>query len=106
MPCFSSQIQQIANFTNILYGYASGWTSASLLVLKNDELSPLAGGSLNQDERSWVTSLFAISGVIGTIIYYVLADFAGRKLTLWSVAIPHLVSSPFVVHQITFESQL
>lgn len=84
-----------ANLPNILYGYASGWTSASLLVL-NSKDSPLAKGPLDQEERSWVTSLFAISGVIGTIIYYVLADFVGRKIPLWSVAIPHLVSWPFL----------
>lgn len=80
------------NLTNILYGFASGWTSSSLLVLESEDKSPLLDGALNQEERSWVTSLFAISGVFGTIIYYFIADFAGRKIPLWSVAIPHLVS--------------
>lgn len=80
------------NLTNILYGYASGWTSSSLLILESDELTPLIDGAMNQEQRSWVTSLFAISGVIGTIIYYFIADFIGRKLPLWSVAVPHSVS--------------
>lgn len=80
------------NLTNILYGYASGWTSSSLLILESDELTPLVDGAMDQEERSWVTSLFAISGVAGTIIYYFIADFIGRKLPLWSVAVPHGVS--------------
>lgn len=76
----------------ILYGFASGWTSSSLLVLESDETSPLKQGALDQEERSWVTSLFAISGVVGTLIYYLIADVAGRKFPLWSSAIPHAVS--------------
>lgn len=80
------------NLTNILYGYASGWTSSSLLILESDELTPLVDGAMDQEQRSWVTSLFAISGVAGTIIYYFIADFIGRKLPLWSVAVPHGVS--------------
>lgn len=76
----------------ILYGYASGWTSSSLLILESDETSPLVQGAMSQKERSWVTSLFAISGVAGTFIYYGIADIAGRKIPLWSVAIPNAVS--------------
>lgn len=48
---------------------------------------------MDQEQRSWVTSLFAISGVLGTIIYYFAADVAGRKIPLWSIAVPHGVSS-------------
>lgn len=80
------------NLTNILYGYASGWTSSSLLILESAENSPLVDGAMDQEQRSWVTSLFAISGVAGTIIYFFLADILGRKYSLWSVAIPHGVS--------------
>lgn len=47
---------------------------------------------MNQDERSWVTSLFAISGVVGTIFYYSIADILGRKFGLCSIAVPHGVS--------------
>ncbi|XP_055300883.1 facilitated trehalose transporter Tret1-like isoform X2 [Sitodiplosis mosellana] len=82
----------IVNLTTILYGYASGWTSSSLLILESDELTPLVDGAMNQEQRSWVTSLFAISGVVGTICYYFIADFLGRKLPLWSLAIPHGIS--------------
>lgn len=81
-----------ANLTNILYGYSSGWSSSSLLVLESNDTSPLIQGELNQEERSWVTSLFAISGVAGTVIYYLIANSAGRKIPLWSVGIPHIVS--------------
>ena len=80
------------NLINILYGYAAGWTSKSLLVLESDEDSPLVGGALDREQRSWVTSLFAISGVFGTILFYMIADITGRKIPLWSLAIPHAVS--------------
>lgn len=80
------------NLTSLLYGYASGWTSSSLLTLQSPHESPLVQGAMNQDERSWVTSLFAISGVLGTIIYYFIADVFGRKHPLLSVGIPHGVS--------------
>lgn len=83
----------IVNLLNVLYGYGSGWTSSSLLILESNENSPLVDGAMDQEERSWVTSLFAISGVAGTIVYYLLADIVGRKNSLWSVAIPHGVSS-------------
>lgn len=61
-------------------------------MLENNDTSPLIQGELNQEERSWVTSLFAISGVMGTVIYYLIADSIGRKIPLWSVGIPHIVS--------------
>lgn len=80
------------NLINILYGYAAGWTSSSLLVLETDETTPLVGGALDREQRSWVTSLFAISGVFGTLIFYFFADYAGLKIPLWSLAIPHTVS--------------
>lgn len=80
------------NFTNVLYGLAAGWTSSSFLILESMDTSPLAQGALNQEERSWVTSLFAISGVIGTLFYYSLADILGRRFGLCSIAIPHCVS--------------
>lgn len=81
------------NLINILYGYAAGWTSSSLLILESNENSPLAVGALDKDQSSWVASLFAISGVFGTIIFYMLADIAGRKFPLWLLAIPHAVSN-------------
>lgn len=86
--CFSLAV----NITMILYGYASGWTSSSLLILESEEKSPLVQGKMDQNERSWVTSLFAISGVAGTLIYYAIADTVGRKMPLWSVAVPNVVS--------------
>lgn len=85
-------VSSVVNLTSLLYGYASGWTSSSLLTLQSPHDSPLVQGALSQDERSWVTSLFAISGVFGTIIYYFIADVLGRKYPLLSIAIPHGVS--------------
>lgn len=84
-------IARSVNFINILYGFSAGWTSSSLLVLESDETSPLVGGALNREQRSWVTSLFAISGVFGTILFYLVADITGRRMPLWSLAIPHAV---------------
>lgn len=75
-----------------MYGLAAGWPSSSLLILESDETSPLHQGKLDKEGRSWVTSLFAISGVVGTIFYYWIADICGRKYTLLSMAIPHGVS--------------
>lgn len=95
------------NLTNILYGYAAGWTSSSFLLLENAKESPLIHGALNQDERSWVTSLFAISGVIGTLFYYVTSDYFGCKYSLLSSAVPHAVSHKlifsFFFHSFLFE---
>lgn len=83
----------IVNLINILYGYGAGWTSSSLLTLESNETSPLVGGAtLDREQRSWVTSLFAISGVFGTIIFFLIADITGRKIPLWLLAIPHAVS--------------
>lgn len=79
------------NLINILYGYAAGWTSSNLLILESST-SPLAGGALDREQSSWVASLFAISGVFGTIIFYFVADIIGRKIPLWFLAIPHAVS--------------
>lgn len=87
----SSDISITVNLTNILYGYAAGWTSYSFLILESPSESPLETGTLSQDERSWVTSLFAISGVLGTVIYYFCGDLLGRKISLCSIAVPHLV---------------
>lgn len=80
------------NLINILYGYAAGWTSSNLLILESNKISPLAGGALDREQSSWVASLFAISGVFGTIIFYLISDITGRKIPLWFLAIPHAVS--------------
>lgn len=85
------------NLLNLMYGLAAGWTSASLLILESEETSPLQYGALDEDERSWVTSLLSISGVFGTIIYYHVADFCGRKFSLMSMALPHAVSTNFII---------
>lgn len=53
-------------------------------------------GALDQEERSWVTSLFAISGVVGTLFYYSIADILGRKIGLCSIAFPHAVSTDVI----------
>lgn len=75
-----------------MYGFAAGWTSSSFLILESEATSPMNQGALDQTERSWVTSLFAISGVVGTLFYYSVADILGRKTGLCSIAIPHGVS--------------
>lgn len=86
--CFFSTV----NLLNLMYGLAAGWPSSSLLILESDDTSPLEQGALDKEERSWVTSLFAISGVFGTIFFYWISDIYGRKYTLMSMAIPHGVS--------------
>lgn len=82
----------LVNLSSVLYGYMVGWASSNILILSSDAETPLVDGAIDQEQGSWIASLFAISGVSGTIIFYLIADIIGRKLPLWSIALPHGVS--------------
>lgn len=84
------------NLLLICYGVQIGWPSPNLLLLASDE-SPI--GKITKDEASTIASIQCVGGLISNIfVGYISAKF-GRKIALFSMAVPTIVSKMgFLVH--------
>lgn len=69
-------------------GIVLGWTSTSLPYLVSEESSI----PVTEDEGSWITSLIAIGGLIGSLPAGKLADMIGRKKSLQFSCLFYLLS--------------
>lgn len=75
---------------SICYGIILGWTSPALYFLTSDK-SPLPSGPISMAQASWIASLLAIGGLIGTMFFGYVASKYGRKGPLLFISIPMIV---------------
>lgn len=78
------------------YGTVCGWPSAAFLVLQSVD-SPLETGVLSLAESSWVGSVMCIGGLIGNLVFGMLANRFGRKRSLVLAGLP-LIVLVFIYH--------
>lgn len=84
-------LQQTVNTCTFSYAISVGWT-ASVLIQYDSDNSPLPSGRVPLEQLAWVSSIFGIGGVIGTVFIGWFADVIGRKNSLIAMTVPQLVS--------------
>lgn len=77
----------------LILGQWIGWTTPVLGLLQSN-ISPV--GSLSNDQVSWLTSLYLIGGICGTVLWSPLADFTGRKMACFVASLPALAGWGFI----------
>ncbi|XP_030558999.1 facilitated trehalose transporter Tret1-like [Drosophila novamexicana] len=94
MSVFSARYrwQIIATMTvhimTLTHGIGVGWLAPSLPLL-GAELSPL-DRPISIEEASWVGSLIGLGALAGNIIFGLLVDRLGRKMSMYFLAIPNM----------------
>ncbi len=81
----------LVNILQIGLGAVLGWTSAGLLVLESED-SPLPSGPITVVEKSLVSALMFLGGVLGCIFFGWASNKYGRKYPLMGAAFPQLVN--------------
>lgn len=74
----------------LTHGIGVGWLAPSLPLL-GAELSPL-DRPISIEEASWVGSLIGLGALAGNIIFGLLVDRLGRKMSMYFLAIPNMVN--------------
>lgn len=72
-----------------LTGCAVGWLSPFLPYLKSSD-SHLTTGAITSEDASWIGSLLAVGGFVGTIAFGQITEKFGKKVALFLLVIPHL----------------
>lgn len=83
--CFKFLVNLIA----LSHGCAVGWLSPFLPYLKSPD-SHLSSGSITSEDASWIGSLLAVGGFVGTIAFGQFTEKFGKKIALFLLVIPHL----------------
>nr|AHF27419.1 putative sugar transporter 5 [Phaedon cochleariae] len=78
------------NIVNFVAGTVLTWSSPELDKLANDTETPFRY-PIDEDERSWISSLFPLGSIFGPFIFGYLADVIGRKNTLLTCGVPFVV---------------
>ncbi|XP_063700202.1 facilitated trehalose transporter Tret1-like [Culicoides brevitarsis] len=92
--------QYLASFCAIIMmlanGACCGWTSPSFPILQSDA-TPLHGGPLTNEQMSWIGALMSPGGLVGTILYGWMCDKFGRRISGFTITIPHIASWIFII---------
>ncbi|XP_055918558.1 facilitated trehalose transporter Tret1-like [Eupeodes corollae] len=70
------------------YGIGLGWLSPMLLLFQSED-SPLMF-KVTVEQVSWIGSLTSIGGMLGTILFGIILDLVGRKMSLYLLPLPHM----------------
>lgn len=90
--CFDLSIA--VNLTAFIFGIVIGFTGPNLELFKSEN-SPLASGSITNDEESWISSLAAFGAMGFTLVFGWLSEKFGRKTAILLIGIPQTVSDSF-----------
>lgn len=60
------------------------------LLISND--TPLPSGKMSVEEASWMTALLSVGAVISNIVFGFIVKKFGRKIPLFSLGIPMIIS--------------
>lgn len=82
-------IVQTANIIFMSHGCMNGWISPATPYLLSDE-SPLKTGPLTNEQLSWIGSMAALGGVIGTFTFGFIIVYFGCKRAMLFLTIPSI----------------
>lgn len=77
------------NLIALSHGCVVGWLSPFLPYLKSSN-SHLSTGAITSEDASWIGSLLAVGGFVGTIAFGQITEKFGKKIALFLLVIPHL----------------
>lgn len=78
----------VVNLSFCCYGLCAVWTSPTIpILMAADSFLPI-----NQFEASWIASLFIFGGIFGSTFIRLIADYIGRKWSLFISVITILVA--------------
>lgn len=80
-----------ANCAAVVYGITIGWASPSIPLLQSEN-SPLLSGPITEEDGSWINSIMCLGGLFGTFFFGWMADYFGRKWSLYLVALPKIAA--------------
>ncbi|XP_075224989.1 facilitated trehalose transporter Tret1-like [Lycorma delicatula] len=81
----------IANLAPFSIGVMTGWTSPMQPLLMSQN-PPVGSTPFTTDDISWVGSINAVGGVIGTLFWGKVSDKLGRKKTGYLTILPFIIS--------------
>ncbi|KAL7028651.1 hypothetical protein ACKWTF_005938 [Chironomus riparius] len=85
------------NLLTFSYGFTCGWLSGALIIFESPE-TPLDTGNLTIEEIGWIASSIAIGGFIANLFFGWLSERTGRKVALYVVVVPQMLSWIFVYY--------
>ncbi|XP_070495771.1 facilitated trehalose transporter Tret1-like [Chironomus tepperi] len=85
------------NLLTFSYGFTCGWLSGALIIFNSDE-TPLITKQLKTEEIGWIASAIAIGGFVANLFFGWLSERTGRKVALYVVVVPQLLSWIFVYY--------
>lgn len=85
------KIYSAVTIMSMLHGIGLGWLSPMLPKLQSPEETPF-DFVVNVDESSWIGAAICIGGVLGNLLFLLILDRFGRKMAIYGLAFPHMVS--------------
>jgi MFS family permease len=76
------------NLISLSHGCAVGWLSPFLPYLKSNN-SHLITGPITDEDASWIGSLIALGGFVGSITFGKVTEIFGKKIALFLLVFPH-----------------
>lgn len=91
--CFSCKSERflIVNIISLCHGFAVGWLSAAVPILKSED-TPLQSGPLTVGQTMWLGGVYPLGGFVGNCIFGLLVNYFGRITSMSLLALPNFVS--------------
>lgn len=89
--CFSCQSERFltVNIISLCHGFAVGWLSAAVPILKSDE-TPLQS-TLTVEQTMWLGGVYPLGGFVGNCLFGVLVNYFGLITSMSLLALPNFV---------------
>ncbi|PSN57526.1 hypothetical protein C0J52_01619 [Blattella germanica] len=94
LPQFLAAI--LANLGPIAFGVANGWTSPTVLLLRNPETG-VGGRGMTLEEESWIGSLAFLAAFLMAPVYSQINQKWGRKAGGYLTALPFILAWLFII---------
>ncbi|KAJ6642108.1 Facilitated trehalose transporter Tret1 [Pseudolycoriella hygida] len=78
------------NTISLCHGFAVGWLSAAVPILKSVDTS-LRSGPLTVEQTMWLGGVYPLGGFFGNFIFGILGNYFGRVTTISLLALPNFV---------------
>lgn len=78
------------NIISLCHGFAVGWLSAAVPILKSED-TPLQSGPLTVEQTMWLGGVYPLGGFVGNCIFGILVNYFGRITSMSLLAIPNFV---------------